>query len=232
MKQFSTAILLFISSLVSSQDINQFDANDKRHGVWKKNFEGTEQPRYQGQFVHGEETGEFKYYKLVKKKSMLSAVKQFNAEDGSADVKFFTSYGKLISEGKMIGKFYVGEWVYYHKNSTQIMTVENYDSNGVLNGPRMVYYKNGKLAEKSGYTHGKLEGVSRVYSENGVEIKTLIYENDELHGLAKYYTDDGQLVAEGPYKKGKKAGVWLYYRDGELVGKKDFTYIPKFKKKQ
>lgn len=232
MKHISTAILIFISSLVSAQDINQFDADGQRHGVWQKNFEDTDQLRYQGQFVHGKETGEFRYYKLVKKRSMLSAIKQFNATDNSAYVKFMTSYGKLISEGKMMGKDYVGKWIYYHKNSTKIMTVENYDSIGVLNGSRIVYYKNGKIAEESDYKDGKLEGISRVYSENGVEIKTFVYENDELHGLSKYHNDDGLIVAEGSYKRGKKTGVWKYYEEGELVRKKDFTYIPKYKKKQ
>jgi antitoxin component YwqK of YwqJK toxin-antitoxin module len=232
MKQLTAAILFFVSSLVASQEINRFDVDGNRHGIWKKNFEGTDQPRYEGQFAHGKETGEFRYYKLVKKRSRLSAIKQFSDDDNSAYVKFFTSFGKLISEGKMMGRVYVGEWIYYHKNSTRIMIRENFDNKGVLNGPRTIYYNNGNKAEESTYKDGKLEGFSKIYSENGVEIKTLIYENDELHGLAKYYTDDGELVAQGSYKRGKKTGLWKYYRDGELVGQNDFTYIPKYKKKQ
>ncbi len=232
MRHISTAILLFISSLVSAQDFNQFDADGSRHGVWKKNFEGTDQPRYHGEFVHGKEIGEFRFYKLIKKKSLLTAIKQFSDTDNSAYVKFLASNGKVISEGKMAGKVYMGKWMYYHKNSNEVMTEENYDASGILHGPRNVYYKDGQMAERALYDHGKMEGISSWYSPKGIEIKTFVYENDELHGHAKYYDDTGEIIAEGPYKRGKKTGVWRYYNDGKLVKEKDFTYIPKYKKKQ
>ena len=225
-------LFLFTTILVSAQDINQFDSNGKRHGVWKKNFEGTKQVRNQGEFVHGKEVGEFKFYKLVKKKSLLTAIKQFNDKDNSAYVKFLSSNGKVISEGKMLGKLYVDKWTYYHKNSSKIMTLENYNENGVLNGDRIVYYKDGQIAEEANFINGSLEGVSKWYSRKGVEIKAFLYENNELHGLAKYHSEEGEILAEGPYKRGKKTGVWKYYNNGKLVKKKDFTYKPKFVKKQ
>ena len=48
-------LLFFVCVMGWSQDINQFDAEGKRHGVWKKNFEGTDQLRYEGEFDHGKE---------------------------------------------------------------------------------------------------------------------------------------------------------------------------------
>lgn len=224
--------LFFVCTLSWSQSINQFDAEGKRHGVWKKNFEGTQQVRYEGEFNHGKELGLFKFYKLIRKKSVLSATKLFNHTNDIAEVKFLSSKGKLISEGEMRGKTYVGKWIYYHNNSAKIMTLENYDNNGLLQGERLVYYDNEQLAEKVNYIDGKHEGVSEWYSLKGVVLKSFVYENDELHGIAKTYNGKGELLVEGRYKRGKKTGVWKYYTNGELVNQKDFTYVPKLKKKQ
>ena len=232
MKHISIIILFLLTTFISAQSINQLDVDGKRHGIWKKNFEGTKQVRYQGEFIHGKEIGLFKFYKYIKKRSVLTATKQFNEKDNIADVKFISSRGKVISEGKMIGKLYVGKWVYYHKNSKKVMTHETYDNNGKLDGKRIVYYDHGKIAEEANYISSSLEGVSIWYSKNGVIIKVFIYENNELHGLAKYYSEEGVMLAQGSYKRGKKTGIWKYYNNGKLVKKTDFTYVPKYKKKQ
>ncbi|RLD26954.1 MAG: toxin-antitoxin system YwqK family antitoxin [Bacteroidetes bacterium] len=232
MKHLITVFLFFISSSISAQDINQLDANGKRHGIWKKTFEGTNQLRYQGEFSHGKEIGLFKFYKLLKKKSVLTATKQFNESDNIADVRFLSSRGKVISQGRMNGKLYVGEWTYYHNNSNVIMTRETYDNEGRLQGKRIVYYDNGLLAEEVNYEEGSKYGVSKWYSLKGVVLKQFVYKNNELHGIAKYYNGKGEILVEGSYKRGKKTGIWKYYKEGELVEEKDLTYRPKYKKKQ
>ena len=232
MKHIILFILLISVSIIYAQNINLFDADQKRHGIWKKTFEGTDQMRYQGEFSHGKEIGFFIFYKLIKKRSVLAATKQFNEKDNIADVKFLSSRGKVISEGKMNVKLYVGKWIYYHNNSEKIMIIENYNDKGVLHGKRFVYYKNGKLTEEAIYIEGSIEGVSKWYSKKGVVIKAFIYENNELHGIAKYYGEDGVMLVQGLYKRGKKTGVWKYYNNGKLVKQKDFTYVSKYKKKQ
>jgi antitoxin component YwqK of YwqJK toxin-antitoxin module len=232
MKKIVLLLTLLSSILTNAQSINQFDANGKRHGIWKKNFEGTKQLRYEGEFNHGKEIGLFKFYKLVRKKSVLSATKLFNTNDNSAEVKFLTSRGKTISEGKMVGKIYVDKWTYYHENSDKIMTIETFDDKGVLQGERLVYYDNGQLAEKSNYVDGKIEGLSEVYSLKGVVLNSLNYVGNELHGISKSYNGKGELLVEGNYKKGKKTGIWKYYENNKLVREKDFTYIPKRDRKK
>jgi len=226
-----TFLLFLISAYTFAQNINQFDSNGKRHGVWKKNFEGTKQIRYQGTFEHGKEVGEFKFYKLVKKKSILTATKVFNADDNSAEVKFLASNGKVISEGKMIGKLYVGKWVYYHNKSNKIMTLENYNDNGELEGEKLVYYKEGEVAERANFVAGKQHGKSLWYSVKGVVLKEFIYDNGELHGIAKYYNPKAELLAEGKYERGKKVGLWKYYEDGKLTKETNFS-APIKKEKQ
>lgn len=203
--------------------INQLDANGERDGIWQKNYDNTNQLRYEGQFKHGKEVGVFKFYKLVDKKSILSAIKEFNENDNIALVKFYSSAGKLISEGKMNGKDFIGKWMYYHNKINAVMSTETYNDKGELDGEKLVYYENGQIAEKSNFVNGKQEGLSTWYSENGVVLKEFLYENDELHGMSKYYDIKGQLIAEGVYRRGQKHGIWKYYTDGKLTEEKDFT---------
>lgn len=216
-------VILSISYSIHAQEINQFDTNGQRHGTWKKEFEGTNALRYQGQFKHGKEIGLFKFYKYISGKSVLSATKQFNENNDISRVKFYSSKGKLISEGLMHGKKYIGEWKYYHKNSNQLLRMENYDEQGNQQGELMVYYENGKLAEKSFYENGKLQGISIWYNDQGVVIKELNYDKGELHGLAKHFTNSGSLIIVGEYKRDKKHGLWKYYENGKLVKEKNFT---------
>ncbi|TYA72610.1 toxin-antitoxin system YwqK family antitoxin, partial [Seonamhaeicola marinus] len=54
-----TVVLLTTITTLSAQTINKFDDNGKRHGIWKKNFEGTKVLRYQGKFKHGKEIDTF-----------------------------------------------------------------------------------------------------------------------------------------------------------------------------
>ena len=223
-------MLLMASIISTAQEINKFDENGKRHGIWKKYFDGTKQLRYEGQFEHGREVGEFKFYKLIKKKSVLTATKLFDG-NGNADVKFLASTGKVISEGKMNGKLYVGKWVYYHNKSDNVMTIEHYNDKGLLEGERLVYYKDGIVAERAQYVNGKLHGKYFGYSVKGVVLRELNYNQDELHGVAKHFNGKAELIAEGDYKRGKKAGVWKYYEDGKLTKEDNVDMIKKRKNK-
>lgn len=231
MKTIFSILFLLIITLVSAQDINQLDADGKYHGIWKKNFEGTNIPRYEGEFLHGKEIGTFKFYKNIKEKAVLTATKVFNKNDSKSYVKFFASTGKVISEGQMDGKKYIGDWKYYQKTNDKLLTLEHYNDLGNLHGERTVYYPNGQLAEKQNYNNGNLDGISTVYSDKNVLLSELVYVNGELHGYSKYYSPKSELVAEGLYKNDKKVGVWKYYEDGKLTEEKDFNSTPKNIKK-
>lgn len=224
-KSISILCILLVCSIQHgiAQNINQFDANGKRHGVWKKNFENTKVPRYEGKFDHGKEVGEFKFYINVKNKAVLSATKVFHPDNNISDVTFFASTGKVISEGQMDGRKYIGTWKFYQKNSNKLLILENYNKNGELNGERNVYYENGKIAEKSNYLNGALDGLYSWFSEKGVKIKELTYVNGELSGPANVFSAEGDLIIKGQYKDGQKVGIWTYYEDGKVTDEKNFS---------
>jgi antitoxin component YwqK of YwqJK toxin-antitoxin module len=208
--------IIFCSVTAFSQsETNQMDAQGKRQGVWKKTYPGTTQLRYEGTFEHGKEIGEFKFY-CEECKDKPTATKVFNIKEGVADVKYFTIKGKLVSEGKMKDKDRIGEWVYYHEKSTNVMTRENYN-NGKLDGKVITYYPDGKITEEINYKQGIKEGEDNYYAPNSVLLKKLIYKEDKLQGPASYYDANGNVVIEGFYKEGKKHGLWKYYKDGKVT---------------
>ncbi|MCX7549322.1 toxin-antitoxin system YwqK family antitoxin [Xanthomarina sp. F2636L] len=227
MKQILVILFLFIPTIFIAQNINQLDENGKRHGIWKKNFDKTQIIRYEGEFYHGKEIGVFKFYKNINNEAVLTATKHFNDKDNLAEVTYYASNGKVISKGIMNGKDYQGEWTYYHKNSTQVMTSEHYNNQGQLDGESLVYYNSGQLAEKRVYKDNKLQGKATWYYENGNEMKTYVYSKGLLHGEAKFYDATGALEIEGQYKNDRKDGIWKYYKNGELTEEKDFTVYSK-----
>lgn len=204
----------------SQNEINQLDSQGERHGVWKKHYPNSDQLRYEGKFEHGKEVGEFKFY-CEDCKDKPNAIKIFNKKDDIAEVKYFTKKGKLVSEGKMDGRNRIGEWIYYHNNSKEIMTRENY-VNGELNGKTTTYYPNGKITEEIEYKNGVKNGINNYYSPTGVLLKKLIYKNEELDGPVIYYDAHGNVVIEGNYRDGKKHGLWKYYKDKKIVSEETF----------
>ncbi|MEM6515888.1 MAG: toxin-antitoxin system YwqK family antitoxin [Bacteroidota bacterium] len=224
-KLFATLYFIFTLtlSIYAQTTVNGYDSNDKRHGIWKKDYAGTNQPRYEGQFEHGKEVGLFKFYTLNRGKSVLSATKLFNKENQMAEVKFFSSTGKLISEGKMNGKNYIGDWIFYHNKSDAVLSQEFYNKQGNLQGEKTVYYDNGQIAEVSNYLDGKLNGKNLIYAKDGTLLKSFTYKNDELHGETKYYDADGNIKGEGVYQHNRRHGIWKYYENDKLVETKDHT---------
>lgn len=213
-------VFLILTGVLTAQDYNKYDTDGKRHGKWLKKYEGSDQVRYMGTFDHGREVGEFKFYK-PNSGDTPTAVKLFSKDSDSVLVKYYTSKGKVISEGKMVGKTREGQWKYYHNGSNKIMMIENY-KNDKLDGEQKTFFDNGQLTEQTFYKNGRREGKRLIYSEEGKLMKEFTYEDDLLHGVTKYYDLDGKLQIEGNYKKNKKDGVWKYYRDGKLDEQKLF----------
>lgn len=212
---FFFGIIFCFADAFSQNEINKIDSQGLRHGVWKKTYPKSDQLRYEGTFEHGKEVGEFKFY-CAECKNKPSVIKTFNDKDDIAEVKYFTIKGKLVSEGKMKVKDRIGEWVYYHQKSNEIMTRENYTF-GKLDGKVTTYYPNGTITEETDYKNGIKDGEDNYYSPDGVLLKKLLYKNDELQGPAIYYDAYGNVIIDGYYKNGKKHGLWKYYKDGKVI---------------
>jgi len=223
MKYLLLLISCFFFSFSSAQDVNQLDENGERHGKWEKKFPKTDIYRYQGQFNHGKPYGTFKFYEAVSNKQVLIATRIFNTENDLADVTFFSAKGNVISKGKMRNKTYVGEWLYYHKDSKQIMTQEFYNNEGKLEGKKSVYYLSGQIAETMYYINGLLNGESISYSEKGKVLRIENYKDNLFHGVYKTFDIKGNPVEDGQYFNDERKGIWRFYQNGKLIEEKDLT---------
>ncbi|WP_397446820.1 toxin-antitoxin system YwqK family antitoxin [Polaribacter sp. R77954] len=220
------SVCFFVKNECNAQKINQFDANKKRTGVWRK-YHPNKRIRYSGKFVNGKEVGIFKFYDITDSKNP-TIIKKFSATSDSVDVSFYTVNGILKSKGVFIGKKRVGEWKYFFADG-KLLSKEFY-VDGKLNGELINYYPNKKAAEISQYKNGLKNGISKKYSSDGVLIEAVEYSNGKPNGLAKYFELDGNLRETGMYKNGKRDGKWEFYMDGEMVSdeglkkkKKTFT---------
>lgn len=208
-------ILFLISAMGFAQEFNKVDAKGKKEGLWKGTYEVSKRPRYEGTFNHGKETGIFKFFDDTKKGDIV-ATRDFSANDGSAYTIFYDQKKNKVSEGKVIGKNYEGEWKYYHKASTAVMTIENY-KNGKLEGPRTVYYPNSKVAEEMTYKNGLKDGIYKKTAVNGTLLEQSTYKNNEYNGDAVFYDSDGTVASKGKFLNGKKVGMWQFFTKGKLV---------------
>lgn len=199
----------------SFAQINQKDANGKRHGVWKKYYKN-KRIRYTGTFEHGKEVGTFKFYSAANSE-FPTVVRIFNKNTNTADVTFYTVAGKLESKGLMDGKNRIGTWIYYHEDGKTIMSEETY-KNGKLHGIYKTFYNSGKPTEVANYVNGLLDGPYKKYAIKGHVYQSFTYKAGKLNGTATYYNrKDGEIHTKGTFKDDVRVGTWENYSDGELV---------------
>ena len=222
-KSYITTLLIVLNclSVFSQVDVNQLDAQGKRHGVWKGIYKDSKRPRYEGNFSHGKETGIFNYFDDTKAGTII-ATRDFSKGDGSCYAIFYNQKGNKVSEGLLKNKMPEGEWKYYHFESDQLMSVENY-KDGKLHGVKKVFYRDGSLAEEATYVNGKINGVYKKYAENETLLEEINYKNGILDGSANYYDGKGNINLKGQFKKDRKWGYWETYENGKLISKEKIS---------
>ena len=224
------AFLLYSVTFFAQIEVNKFDANGKKVGLWKGVFEDTKRPRYEGTFDHDKEVGLFKFFDNTKASDLI-ATREFNTIDNSAYTIFYDVNKNKISEGKVLNNLYEGLWIYYHKSSKFIMTSENY-KNGKLDGTKTIYFKSGKVAEISNYKNGILDGIYIKNDESGVALEESFYVNGELNGITIYRAPDGLVVAKGKFRKGLKVGIWQFFENGKLESEDNYDQPNRIKSKR
>lgn len=232
MKQLLIIFFIFFSAIIYSQsNINKFDENGRKNGVWKGIYQESKRPRYEGTFEHGKEVGIFTYFDDTNSSSVM-ATRQFNSKDNSAYTIFFDQKKNKVSEGNVVNKMRDGVWSIFHEESNVIMTSENY-LNGKLNGLKTTNFLSGKVAELTNYKNGYKVGIYKKFSENGILLEESFYVDGEINGISTFRAPDGLVVAKGMFKQGKKSGIWLFYERGKLVSKDNFDKPrKKFKKRE
>jgi antitoxin component YwqK of YwqJK toxin-antitoxin module len=211
-------VLLLIPFLAFSQEqINGFDSNNLRHGLWEKTYKGKNTIRYSGEFNHGKEIGVFKFYDESGK---LVAEKVYKPNSEICHAILYNKNKSTAAEGDFMGKKKHGFWKYYNLQGQLLMT-ENY-KNGVLEGDKVTFYDNGKVTEKSFYKNNKLNGKVFRYTDDGVQISCMTYKDGKLDGVVEYSSTTGELLVKGFYKDGKRVGEWKHFSKGKVVSTKNY----------
>ena len=219
---------MFCSTINAQENINKIDEKGLRHGPWKGLFDESKRVRYEGTFNHGKETGIFTFYDDTKVHTVV-ATRDFS-KPNQAYTTFYDPKKNIVSEGNVVNKAYDGKWTYYHHQSKKVMTVEYY-KNGKLDGKRLVYFTNGKVAEETNYNDGIKHGAYRKYTDKEILLEDSMFVNGEYHGPAVFRDGDGDLASKGMFKNGAKNGIWEFYEDGKLVKKEKYPLKKKPKPK-
>ena len=228
---YTSVLLLSCFFITNAQEkLNQLNAAGKKEGLWKGNFEESKRPRYEGIFQNGVEVDTFKYFDDTKAQTVI-ATRVFSENGTIAQTTFFDQKNNKVSEGKTVNRLKEGIWNYYHKDSKQLMAVENYKS-GKLEGIRKVYFPSGEIAEEGNYKEGKREGIYKVYFENGVVSEESYFKNNEYEGEAIFRDTNGKISSKGLYVKNGRKGIWEFFENGKLTKKQKYPIRVKFEKRK
>lgn len=209
-KGIVVSLLLSFFCLQAQNDFNRVDDKGNKNGLWKGFYTDTKNQKYEGTFDHGKEVGVFTFYDNTKTKRVI-ATREFNPLDNSAYTIMYDQLKNKVSEGKVIDKLSEGQWIYYHKSSKAVMATENYVK-GKLEGIRIVFYSNGKIAEEMNYVNNLKKGPYKRYTIAGIVIEETSYKDNQYDGAAIFRDpDSGKIVSKGMFTNGKKTGIWQFY---------------------
>jgi antitoxin component YwqK of YwqJK toxin-antitoxin module len=135
---------------------------------------------------------------------------------------YFTSYSYKDNSGNLVKPIEV-------KNETGIIkaffkngqpSIEYNLKLGSIDGKRIIYHVNGKVASEEYYINSDQTGVNKYYYSSGKLRSEINYSNDEKNGKATYYHENGNLKSEEYYINGELNGeLKKYDTNGKLISK-------------
>lgn len=214
--------MVFITGVFAQDDFtmnfNEFDAEGKKHGVWKKfNEEG--KIIYEGEFDHDIPIGEFKYYYTNGK------TKAIVVHSGDGVYSHTTTYhdnGYVLATGGFKNKEKDGLWVYYNEEGIKV-TEELYDDTK-KSGKWKTFYLDGKVAEEVSWKDDLKEGQWIQFYRDGTIKLVAYYKDDFKNGPFKIFYPNRQVALSGTYEMGKRTGEWIHFmEDGQMQKQQVFS---------
>lgn len=169
--------------------INRYDSEKMPHGRWVWYSPDEKVIIREGNFKHGLKHGYFKEYDLDG--NLLSATKYVD--------------GEKFEKAEELQKLDVRTDYYPNGN---IKIVGTYTKDGIPEGVRREYNKNGEIEKSFIFRYGKIIGEG-IFTDEGLK-----------QGQWKEYYDDGNIKAQGEYVDNKRNGFWIfYYKNGTIEEK-------------
>ena len=194
---------------------NRLDSKGRKQGLWSKPFPGSTQVRYRGEFQDDVPVKTFTYFYENGRKR---AEHIYRGKTGVCYAKEYNEEGQLLAEGLFKKEKRDSIWTFYTGDKI-LLQREGYQ-NGIKHGESILYYENGKVAERKTYVNDQLQGPWTQAYDDGTPKAKGNYKNDLLDGEVLYYGLTGKLAAKGMMVNGLKEGVWYFFDlDGKLERK-------------
>lgn len=95
--------------------------------------------------------------------------------------------------------------------------LENKESEDILQGRKIRFYKNGNIKAIENWEKGRLTGKFVIYLENGTKILESNYLNGKEHGTYLIFHDNGLPYIEGYFSYGIPKKMWSYYDEKGML---------------
>lgn len=242
-----TVIVCFTAMTFAAYgQINQTDAQGRKHGEWIKKYENSTVAKYKGQFEHGEPVGKFVYFYPSNK---VKTIVIHDEDSDRAEAYFYHENKELLAFGIYRGQKKDSVWTHYRPTG-HLSFKETYE-NGELNGLKTTYYgpettpgEGVLVLSKTMYKDGRAHGEMIKYFPDGkVQVRGR-YKEGAFDGQLKRYHPNGAVMILERWKDREKHGWWItydqsgqeegraYFRHGErLEGEELKKYMQKLKEK-
>lgn len=121
-------------------------------------------------------------------------------------------WGRKRDETTYAGGIRHGLYIRYGGSSKSF---SQYYENGILNGPYVAFFPDGKIMKTATYVNGLRQGKVISYHQYGGVALEVNVVDDKEEGIEKHYGRDGKLSMEVNYKKGMIVPPVIgYYPDG------------------
>lgn len=210
------ALLALLQAPLAAQPtegpVNRTDAQGRKQGAWVRQWAGSEQVRYTGQFKDDKPTGTFMYYGT--KGQIESQVDHYPGGKAS-HARHFHPNGRLMGEGRYVGQDKDSTWNYYDEEG-RLRNTEQWRA-GKLDGPMTTYFQDGQVAERRTFRNGVAEGPAVQFFPDGKPRYQANYVEGEPEGAETYFFPNGNKEIEGRYVNGDRDGGWKYYNENGSV---------------
>ena len=222
-----TAIFLTMFIFVSASSLAQHggipadtgktDANGKKQGFWKEVSMGL---AYYGYYVDNKKEGNWICYHPGT--SLPQFIESFRNGKKNGMSLATDAYANFMKEEYYTNDTLDGQSKYFFDNS-KMKSVMTYKM-GVLNGPKKIYYNDGKPQEEANFVNGKKDGTAKWYYGGGILMTEFTYKNGKLEGIQKNYYKTGKVQNDVNAINNEYEGVMNeYYESGKP--KATVTYV-------
>lgn len=171
--------------------------------------------------LKGSQIAEFGICYNTEGKPTISSLKIVDYQDEPKDVPDYISLKTSLKGLTQDTKYYVKAYLknsqgeLFYSDEVEFKTTKEIDYSAMLNGPKIEYYPNGKVAKKYKLKDGQIDGLYEFYSDSGYLVTSQTIKDGVPNGPYTTYYKDGKKQSVTNFKDGLPEGEsTTYYPDG------------------